>query len=114
MAGHTLRCIAYVRPSWMRRCGRRTIVRDAPRRGRCASFLRADNCRCILSNGNIDPDVARCVNARKHLGFVVESALPPALINKKIDTSSDSSSAECPIYKKWDAGLTPTPFVFIR
>lgn len=52
-----------------------------------------------LSNDKIDSDLARCVNACKQLGFVVESAFPPALINKQVDASGDSSPAECPIYK---------------
>ena len=53
-----------------------------------------------LSGGNIDPAVARCVNACKQLGFVVESTLPPGLINKKIDMADGIPASECLIVRK--------------
>lgn len=53
-----------------------------------------------LSGGNIDPAVARCVTACKQLGFVVESTLPPGLINKKIDMAVDIPASECLIVRK--------------
>ncbi|TRC75066.1 hypothetical protein FJV83_13695 [Mesorhizobium sp. WSM4307] len=53
-----------------------------------------------LGGGNIDPAVARCVTACKQLGFVVESTLPPGLINKKIDMAGGIPASECLILKK--------------
>ncbi|MCA0049820.1 hypothetical protein LB577_23190 [Mesorhizobium sp. B283B1A] len=53
-----------------------------------------------LSGGNIDPAVARCVIACRQLGFVVESTLPPGLINKKIDMAGDIPASECLILKR--------------
>ena len=53
-----------------------------------------------LSGGRIDPAVARCVSACKQLGFVVDSTLPPSLINKKIDMAGDIPASECLILKR--------------